>query len=300
MTLEMLRYFVALADRRSFTEAAEVCFVSQSALSRAIGNLEQQTGCALLVRQSRKSVELTGAGQVLYVEAKRVLSQMRSLEERVRRAAEESLRTLTLGYIAYGMLTAFRQRMGSRLYDLREKGLAMETVYATAPELRERLMSGELDCAVLPETAIRDLGGLRHCVFHEAEGRIMIPKGHPLFGRARVRLSELADSAFVFYDARELPATFVRQVQACRENGFEPRIAAYGHKLGDIEALIEQHGAVSITTDVFDYADSDVIHVRPLDGYGKSPYVLAMREEERNPAAERFFALVSGACAGGC
>ena len=113
---------------------------------------------------------------------------------------------------------------------LREHRLTVETVYATASEITERLLSGELDCIIMPEAAIKGLRHLRRYVFHEAQPRIMLPKSHPLFSRESIALRELSDSQFVFYDTKELPSVFVQQVQNCRENGFEPRIAAYGDR----------------------------------------------------------------------
>ena len=55
MTLQMLEYFVALAEKGSFTDAAAACFVTQPALSRAIATLEQELGCVLVDRDKRKN-----------------------------------------------------------------------------------------------------------------------------------------------------------------------------------------------------------------------------------------------------
>ena len=53
MTIHMLEYFIAVAECQSFTDAAGRCFVSQSALSRAMANLEKEVGCALIDRENR-------------------------------------------------------------------------------------------------------------------------------------------------------------------------------------------------------------------------------------------------------
>ena len=53
LLLRQMRYFVAVADCRSFTEAAEQCYISQSAISQQIQALEQELGVALLCRQGR-------------------------------------------------------------------------------------------------------------------------------------------------------------------------------------------------------------------------------------------------------
>lgn len=58
MTLQRLRYFIAAAQQRNFTRAAEQCFISQPALSRAIAELEEEMGCVLFIR-GKRSVSLT-------------------------------------------------------------------------------------------------------------------------------------------------------------------------------------------------------------------------------------------------
>nr|WP_243743631.1 LysR family transcriptional regulator [Brevibacterium luteolum] len=57
-----MRYTVAVAEERSFTKAAERCFVVQSALSHQIKALERELGVQLFARTSRR-VELTAAGR---------------------------------------------------------------------------------------------------------------------------------------------------------------------------------------------------------------------------------------------
>ena len=62
VTLTQLRYFATAAERRSMTEAARELFVAQSAVSAAIGQLEQQVGTQLFIRQRSKGLVLTPAG----------------------------------------------------------------------------------------------------------------------------------------------------------------------------------------------------------------------------------------------
>src|SRR5580765_7107197 len=75
MELHQLRYFVAVADLRSFTNAAERCFVSQPSLSQQIIKLERELGQRLFERLGRK-VRLTDAGQTLYQQAVSILASV--------------------------------------------------------------------------------------------------------------------------------------------------------------------------------------------------------------------------------
>lgn len=65
MTLQQMRYFIAVAQNLSFSKAAQQNFVSQTAVSQQIKLLEEEL-CTQLLQRTRHSVALTSAGQVFY------------------------------------------------------------------------------------------------------------------------------------------------------------------------------------------------------------------------------------------
>ena len=82
--LDLLKGFEAAARHLSFTRAAEEMFLTQSALSRQIGTLEEQLGTPLFERRHRE-LRLTGAGQILQVTARAVLDELVEAVARIRR-----------------------------------------------------------------------------------------------------------------------------------------------------------------------------------------------------------------------
>ena len=89
MELRQLRYFVAVADTLNFSRAAESLYVSQSALSKQISELEQELGVTLFERD-RRNVALTQAGRVLQTEAKGILIQSEKLVPLLRHEAGQN------------------------------------------------------------------------------------------------------------------------------------------------------------------------------------------------------------------
>ncbi len=83
MELRQLRYFTAVAETLNFSRAAETLYISQSALSQQIADLEREMGVQLLQR-SKRSVELTPAGRAMLAEAKKLLHQSEKLVPYVR------------------------------------------------------------------------------------------------------------------------------------------------------------------------------------------------------------------------
>lgn len=79
MLLRQIKYFVTVVDTGSFTEAAEECFISQSAISQQILSLEKELGVQLLVRSTRRFT-LTEPRKYLYSHGKKLLGETEKLK----------------------------------------------------------------------------------------------------------------------------------------------------------------------------------------------------------------------------
>src|SRR6516164_2334393 len=95
--LRLMRTFVAVAERRSFTRAADDLHIAQQAVSQQIKALERSLGMSLLRRTPRR-VELTAEGEVFLADCRRVLAAADRAARRVKAAAHGELGTLRLAY----------------------------------------------------------------------------------------------------------------------------------------------------------------------------------------------------------
>src|ERR1700754_2742730 len=96
--LRHLRYFIAVAEMGSLTEAAKRrLYTSQPSLSRQIRDLEQQVGVELLSR-SVHGVELTSAGKAFLDHARLALAQVDAAVEAARKAAQPEKKTFAIGF----------------------------------------------------------------------------------------------------------------------------------------------------------------------------------------------------------
>lgn len=86
MNRNQLKYFVAAAESRSFTKAAEQFYISQTAITQQMQLLEESLGCTLFDRSTRP-VSLTPAGKIFLGEARAILDRMSSAVERVHDAS---------------------------------------------------------------------------------------------------------------------------------------------------------------------------------------------------------------------
>lgn len=99
MFLRQLKYFIAIVECNSFTEAAERCFISQSAISQQIIALEEDLGVKLIKRENRKFT-LTPAGEYFYHEAKAIESKLQEIRRETVRLGSDNELQLKIGYLA--------------------------------------------------------------------------------------------------------------------------------------------------------------------------------------------------------
>jgi LysR family hydrogen peroxide-inducible transcriptional activator len=145
-TLKQLQYFLALTETEHFGRAAERCFVSQSAFSNAIRELETHLGAELVDRTNR-SVTITATGQDVAVQARLVLRDVEDLVETARGPGAPLTGELRLGVIP----TIAPFILPKALPKLRRRYPTLELLLTEdqTDRIYARLMDGELDVLLL-------------------------------------------------------------------------------------------------------------------------------------------------------
>ena len=145
-SIRQLKYFVALTEIEHFGRAAERCFVSQSAFSNAIKELEGALD-AQLVDRTNRNVTITATGQQVAVQARLVLRDLDSLVETARGQKEPLTGELRLGVIptiAPFILPEVLPKLRKQYPDLR-----LLLVEDQTQRIHARLMQGELDVLLI-------------------------------------------------------------------------------------------------------------------------------------------------------
>ncbi|MDO4232002.1 MAG: LysR family transcriptional regulator [Lautropia sp.] len=113
MDLRQIRYFIAVAETRNFTRAAERLHIAQPPLSRQIQLLEEELGAQLILRDSRP-LRLTEAGRVFYEQAIQLLYRVEQLKRTTVQVALGHKQTLSIGFVAstlYGGLPGLVRKL---------------------------------------------------------------------------------------------------------------------------------------------------------------------------------------------
>lgn len=200
--LRHLRYFVAVAEERSFTQAADKrLHVAQPSLSRQIRDLEADLGVQLMTRGPR-GAGLTSAGQVFLDHARSILWQIEAAGEAARRAARPAKASFIVGF-----LTGYEIEWLPEVLDiLRDELHKTEVVIhsASSPELTQGLLRGKIDIAfVRPD---RQAQGLAFKLLTKEPLFVLLPDLHPLASREAVRLEDIASETFISFSKTYAPA----------------------------------------------------------------------------------------------
>jgi LysR family transcriptional regulator, hca operon transcriptional activator len=192
MELRHLRYFIAVADMGSLTEAAERrLHTSQPSLSRQIRDLEYQVGVELLSR-SVHGVELTAAGKVFFDHARLALMQVDAAVEGARRAAQPARKSFAIGFQTGHEMNWLPRSMHLLRDELKNIQVTISSDYS--PDLAEALARGRLDLAFLRVEPGYDLG--YHVVDREAL-IVLMPSDHRLTAREAVRPQDFVGEIFI-------------------------------------------------------------------------------------------------------
>ncbi|WP_329313347.1 LysR family transcriptional regulator [Streptomyces sp. NBC_01262] len=226
-----LAQFAAVARHEHVTRAAQQLGMPQSTLSRAMVRLEADLGVTLFARHGR-TVSLTPAGRGFLASVERALAEVERSAESVRADADPEAGRVAFGFLhtlgtetVPGLLRTFRADYPRVRFQL---------VQTYGEGLLERLRAGELDlCLTSPVPDDPDLVTRR---LDEQRLRLVVPEGHRLAGRKRVRLAEAATELFVTLE----PGYGMRRIfdALCAEAGFSPRIAFEGEEAETLRGLV--------------------------------------------------------------
>ena len=180
-TLRQMQFLTALAAQKSFSRAAEACFVSQSTLSAGIKEMEAILGAPLVDRSSR-AFALTPLGEEVTRRSEQILSQARGLV----RIAEA--RPPLSGELRLGIIPTIAPFLLPRLAGVLRAGYPALRL-AVREEVTDRLLTdlraGRLDMAILalPVEGADAAGGLETAVFADDPFVLLAPTDHPLAER---------------------------------------------------------------------------------------------------------------------
>ena len=232
MDLRALRIFTEVIRQGGFSQAGKTVFLTQSAVSKAVRQLEEELGFALIDRSGHKPA-LTDAGRVAFRYAKTMLTQREDLLTELSELKGLNRGALRLGLPPIGSDILFAPIFAE--YRNRHPDIEIQLVEHGSRRLEEMVLAGEVDlgASLLPVPDALDWQEVTREPLH-----VLIAEDHPLAKRPEIALGELKDMPLIFFDSGFALNPII--LEGCREAGFEPTVAA---RSGQINFIIELVGA---------------------------------------------------------
>ncbi|MGB0095351.1 MAG: LysR family transcriptional regulator [Solirubrobacteraceae bacterium] len=241
MELRQLTHFLAVAEERHFTRAAQRVHLTQSSLSSSIRSLERKLGSELFVRSTRQ-VELTQAGRALTPAARRAVAASEEAKDAVAGVRGLVRGQLTIGAIQLRGLLDIPALLAR--YHRRHPAVAVRLRHDSVTSLVRRTADGELELAIVDLPLGPQANRVRaHALGTEAL-RLAVPADDPLATRRRIRLDELTEHAFVEYRADSSVRASIDQ--ACQGAGLQRHVAAEVDTIADLVEMVAHGVGISL------------------------------------------------------
>ena len=289
MELRHLRYFLAVADVRSFTRAAEKLHVTQPTLSHQVKQLERMIGTVLLERGG-KEVELTAAGKLFKPYCERILKEIDASA-----LAVSELEGLMRGTLRMAVFHSFSHSMLPPImseFALRYPGVHVTARLVPRIDMERDLINADLDMAVAYVAGDNEQI-VAERLFDE-ELVLVVGSKHPLAGRKSMPMRELAKLPLVLLTPEFGARQFVDRFFA--DNNLRAHVVLEMNAIEPILATIRNSGLASVLSAGAIVEPSGLQSVRLTDPAPKRTVgILWRRNGHRSAAAQRMAEMVKAA-----
>ena len=239
MELQQLRYLVAVADKGSFTGAADQCHVTQPTLSHQIKKLEEEVGEPLLQRRT-KGAFLTPLGQRVYRHAQEILRGVESVRE-----AASSFSSQVQGLIKIGVIPTIAPYFLPGLLQRAQKrypGIHFQMTEEPTEQLLASITGGKLDLAILSPPVANDQ--VQTLDLFADEFLLAVPARHFLARSRAISLRVVRELPMILMnDAHCLRG---QTISFCQRAGFTPKVVIQSSQLDTVLAMVETGQGISL------------------------------------------------------
>lgn len=287
--LRLYRYFVTLAETLHFGHAAARIGIAQPPFSQQIQKLERDLNTSLVHRNNRR-VELTRAGQVFLVEARRTLDAASRAERAARLAGEGRIGQLVIGMINSAAYEDTISALALRLSE-RYPGVDISLREMTTPQQIRALHSGEIQVGFV-RPPVHD-SALETLTVHTEPLLLALPAAHPLAKLPAVPLDQLASDPWVMLPSGLGLGFYEQVIGICREAGFMPETHQVATEIPTMISLVAAGlGVTLVPASISSLRRSGVVY-RPLAGQTEIAETIAVWTPSRtSPLLENFLEIV--------
>jgi len=284
MELRHLRYFVAVAEEGSLSNAAaRRLHTAQPSLSRQIRDLELEVGVKLLERLPR-GITLTPAGRVFLDHARMALLQVETAGEAARRAEQPDKPAFVIGFLTGQEVTLLPETL--RILHEEAPGVEITFQSLASPQLALALMRGKVDVAFMRRET--QTTGLTYKLLIKEPLLVVLPASHRLAASKAIPPQELAREIFIGV-ARAAPAVRAVIGDFAKKVGIMLKASYEGDNLPAIMSLVTSTRGVALCPLYVKDQLTPGLVTRPLEGEAPTvDLVMGYSRSNTSPWLKRF------------
>ncbi len=293
MTLTQMKYFIAVARCLNFTEAAKSLFITQPALSRQIGVMEEELGTALFVRDKKK-LKLTPGGVILLNGLPDLLKNYEDLVQDAKTANQGYQGQLRLGLLdVYDTSKMFSEAM--KIFQEKYPHIQLTMARGALGKLPDDLYEDQADIIITYGFSLFDKPNLVTVDIQKYDSCLMMNRKHPLAFKENLTFEDLKNEQFVQL-AEHSSADGFSYIQNLLAKGGIHSPVKYVEKLEDTLLWVESGKYVTITSNCTIEKNNPEVVIREIDFAEAKGHdvTAAWRKNNYNPSIALFMELLSG------
>jgi DNA-binding transcriptional LysR family regulator len=293
--LRLLTSFIAVAELKHFGHAATALYATQPGVSQHIAKLENQLGYKLIER-TKRSVELTAAGETFLGHARLVISMLQKMKSEGQRVANGLLGEVSLGLsssVVHSDIPARIAAFKSAVPDVKLKLLVQ-----SGDQLKALLDYGEIDAAITTLPMME--AGYRSTVISSQSMGVALPASNPLAARRRLTIKALLNEPFIVVPRDHHPQNHDALIARFHSLGARLNVSAYESSFQNVLARVAIGEGVALVSLGYRFTRADAVRVVPLQDphLSSTPIHSVIRHDNLKPSTERLLEALSKPGAG--
>ena len=291
MNLNQIKYFVAVAEQRSFTKAAVQYYLSQTAITQQVHALEKSIGLQLIDRNTRP-ISLTPAGKVFLNEAKAILERMDAALLKTREASTGIVGTLRIGYTKGYERSRLVNHLRSFHHDY--PGILVTCHRCDTDTLAAGLLNNEYDIIFTwDSTNLQQDDRAELRVVERIPFVVALYGAHPLARRQKLSRADLKNETILFMSPSGTGNSFgdAHYINLYQKAGYQPNILLRSSDIESILMMIAAEEGISILPSycISRLTDKDNLVFIPLEGADEYEEILAAwRKDDESSSLKHF------------
>lgn len=291
MNINQLKYFIAVAEYKSFTKAANQYYISQTAITQQIHTLEETMGVQLIDR-GRRPISLTPAGNVFFQEAKAIVERMNAAVSKVRDASTGLVGTLRIGYTKGYERSNLSNIL--RSFHLDFPNILITCYRCDTDMLAAGLFNDDYDIIFTwDSTNILQEDGIEYKLMELAPLVVALYAGHPLAQRNSLSRKELKDETILYMSPSGTGESFGDNhfIELYKQAGYHPNILFRSNDIESILMMVAAEEGISILPSYVTskLRDAENLAFVPLVGEGEYEKIISVwKRQEKSQALQHF------------